>query len=77
MKESQVAMPEGLEWIPKTVERAGKECPSVPRLVCDQMNELLRGTLTQRPMSATVLGNIALQLIHSMESAPNVPKEVE
>jgi hypothetical protein len=63
-------MPNDNSWISAAISKARQQCVDVPESVWTQVDALLRGRISQRPIPALELASVARQLIDDMVTPP-------
>jgi len=59
-------MSDDAHWISAAISKARLQCAEVPESVWTQIDVLLRGKISQRPIPAIELASVAMQLIEDM-----------
>jgi hypothetical protein len=65
------------DWITAAVAKTRQKGPAVPDCVWSQLEAVLRGKFSARPIPAVELASLAMQLIEGMDVAPPRVKEPE
>jgi len=63
-------MSNDVHWITAAISKARQQNTEVPESVWTQIEALLRGKISQRPIPAVELASVARQLIEDMVPAP-------
>jgi len=63
------------DWIEAAISKAREQSAEVPEPLWTQIDTLLRGKLSQRPIPPVELANLARQLIEDMAPAPQELEE--
>jgi len=63
-------MSNDVHWITAAISKAREQCAAVPEFVWTQIEALLRGKISQRPIPPVELASVARQLIEDMVSPP-------
>jgi hypothetical protein len=63
-------MSNDVHWITAAISKARQQCAVVPESVWTQIEALLRGKISQRPIPPVELASVARQLIEDMVSPP-------
>ena len=62
------------DWITAAISKARQQEANAPDVIWPELEVLLRGKLSQRPIPAGELASVAMQLIRKMET-PQADKE--
>jgi hypothetical protein len=65
-----VAMTADIDWITAAITKARNRGAAGPDAVWGQIEALLRGRFSERPIPAKELASVAMQLIEAMVPAP-------
>ena len=68
-------MSSDVDWITAAITKARQQDTEAPELVWIQVEALLRGKLSERPIPPMELASCAMQLIEAMVPAPPKVKE--
>jgi hypothetical protein len=63
-------MSNDVHWIAAAISKARRQSAEVPESVWIQIEELLKGKISQRPIPAAELASVAMQLIENMAPPP-------
>lgn len=59
-------MPDDTDWVTASINKARQQNTDVPDVIWTELEALLRGRLSQRPIPAGELAGVAMQLIEKM-----------
>jgi hypothetical protein len=65
-----LTMSNDVHWITAAISKAREQCAEVPESVWTQIESLLRGKISQRPIPAVELASVAMQLIEDIAPPP-------
>jgi hypothetical protein len=57
------------DWVGVVIAEARSQAPEVPDISWDQLEKLLRGMFSDKPLSAKPLASVASKLLNDMSSA--------
>jgi hypothetical protein len=63
-------MPDDVHWITAAISKAREQSPEIPESVWTQIEALLKGKISQRPIPPVELASVAMQLIEGMVPPP-------